>query len=280
MSAFAAALLAAACGAEHADPVEAECARIVSDEPALRCELDVTLDAPPRAHALRVGVFVSVVDAEPRRPWDRSDAARTIVEALTRTASILAVCDISLMLQAVHVVSVPSRYATVEGNAPTSWGGFAPASEPDPDTFNHGLDERVVEEPAALFGYAHRHIDDNAIAILVVDDILYHAAQVATPAGGLSFPPIVYHHPDDYPLRNGVLAAGAYGSDGEIPAKINGRTIAHELGHMLLDTAQHVGADDNLMLSGDNLVPAQCALMAANIAALYGNAVVIDPLAP
>ena len=112
-----------------------------------------------------------------------------------------------------------------------------------------------------------------------------NAAQVPTPAGGLSFAPVVFHHPDDFPLRNAVLAASAHSRFGQIPSRINGRTIAHELAHMLLDTGTHEnedngGAVESLMLGGEVLTEGECQTMRDNIARLYGDDAVIDPLDP
>jgi len=259
------------------------------DRPTRRCALDPTAivepsDAPTLAR-IALYVAVPVGDQSPRRPWTRADAEALAHETLAWTAEIYATCDIGLDFVAAEVIAVPEAMQTIEGNVTDSWGGRAPPGHSDPDSFNHARGERLAEEPRALFAMRSEGLADGVLAIFVVDDILYHAAQVPTPAGGLSFAPIVFHHPDDFPLRNAVLAAGAYGGLGQIPSRVNGRTIAHELGHMLLNTGTHenednAGAPEALMLEGDVLVEGECQTMRDNIAWLYGDAPVIDPLDP
>jgi hypothetical protein len=245
--------------------------------PQQRCSLDLSFDSPTGGTPVHVGVFV--VTAGEARPLLKNEAEPMLSETLAHTQEILAQCDLRLDLEAAQVVLAPASMATVEGNSPTSWGGVAPDGTADADLFNYELGERVVEEPRALFEHARSYLSDEAIAIIIVDDIIYHAAQVPTPAGGLSFAPIVYHHVDDYPLRNAVMSAGGYAHSNDLPAAVNGRTIAHELGHMLLNTAQHEGELDNLMLSGEVLVESQCELMRENLAKIYGSGI-IDPLLP
>lgn len=255
-------------------------------QPARLCDLDAAaVLAPSDAAAnIRLGLYFTVPWAKtPRHPWTAADAEARANEALAHTAAIYAACDIGLELLSAEVIAVPAAMQKVEGNVADSWGGQAPDGV-DADAFNHARGERLAEDPRALFAM-RAGLPDGALAVFVVDDIVYHAAQVLTPAGGLSFAPVVFHHADDFPWRNAVLAAGAYAGLGEIPARVNGRTIAHELGHMLLDTGSHVSAENagdphNLMLEGDAMVEEQCQIMRDNLSWLYGDSPVIDPLDP
>jgi len=279
-----------ACGPLEPLPATNACAQpsVVPDQPERQCTLEVAaIVDPSRATTLvPVGFYLTVPQdgTPPLRPWTKADAEVLARDTLARTEQILAACDLGLELIAAEVIAVPTSMQTFEGNAADSWGGQAPADEADPDSFNYARDERLAEEPRALFAVRDA-LPPGALAIFVVDDIIYQAAQIPTAAGGLSYAPIVFHHADDFPLRNAVLAAGAYPGLGEIPAAVNGRTIAHELSHMLLNTGVHVseeneGANDNLMLGGEQLVEGQCAIMRDNIASLYGVDPIVDPLAP
>ncbi len=281
-------VLAAGCGEERVSPRD-PCAPLGEPpaQPTVQCALDEDRILEGGGDGeVRLGLYLTVPQdgAPPRRPWSRADAEAVARAALSHTASIYAQCAVGLQLVAAEVIAVPLALQTVEGNHDDSWGGLAPARVRDADTFNYLRGERLAPEPRALFALRSA-LPDGALAVFVVDDITYHAAKVATRAGGLSFSPVVFHHPDDFPARNAILAAAAYAGLGEIPAQINGRTIAHELGHMLLNTGSHVSAENggdpnNLMLEGEELVPAQCEIIRRNASWLYGEQPVVDPRSP
>ena len=224
---------------------------------------------------LDVGLFL--VTAPDAGGWTIGEAEAIASDGLADAASVLEACDLRLGVRAASVISAPPELLNVEGNAEGAWGGMAPEGEPDPDAFNHALDERLAPEPRALFEHARASLPAGAIAIVIVDSITYWAGGEPTTAGGLSFPPVVYHHEDDHPTRNGVLVAASYPAPGELPNRINGITVAHELGHMLLDTAQHDGPQDGLMQAGVALTDEQCARMRDAAAGIYGDAPLADP---
>ena len=91
-----------------------------------------------------------------------------------------------------------------------------------------------------------------------------------TGANGLSFAPNIYHHEDDYPLRNSVLVT-ATSAWGRLPY-IRDQTafvMAHEISHMLLNTGLHENDPQN-----------QCDSMRYIREWLYGEAAVSDPGPP
>ncbi len=117
--------------------------------------------------------------------------------------------------------------------------------------------------------------------MFVVEHITYYAEQELTEAGGLSFPPNVYHHADDYPLRNGVLLVGSYPAGDGLPVIPSETALAHELGHMLLNSGDHERDERNLMSGwGTLLSSAQCGRMRHNLDRLFGAAAVPDPGPP
>lgn len=286
------ALTAVACGETTAPEIAAEpCSAPTSepDRPTRQCALDpaAILEPSDAGTSAQIALYLVVPSdgQSPRRAWGRADAELLARETFVRTAEIYEACDIGFDLLAAEVLVVPESMQTIVGNATDSWGGEAPPGEDDPDAFNHARGERLADDPRALFSLRSEGLHDGALGIFVVDDIVYHAAQEPTPASGLSFAPVVFHHPDDFPLRNAVLVASAHGGLGQIPSRINGRTVAHELAHMLLDTgthdSEHNGGDsDALMLGGDVLFEGECQIMRDNIARLYGDDPVIDPLDP
>lgn len=242
--------------------------------PRTRCTLALEDQGSP-ASTLDVGLFI--VTRPEAGDWAVAEAEALGRDGLRDAAAILAACELGLRVQAAAVVSAPAELLDVEGNEEGAWGGMAPEGEPDPDAFNHALNERLSPEPRALFEHARTSLSPGAIAIVVVDSITYWAGGEARLAGGLSFPPVVYHHEDDHPTRNGVLVAASYPGPGALPTRVNGLTIAHELGHMLLDTAQHSGPEDGLMQAGDALTAEQCATMRETAAGIYGDATDADP---
>jgi hypothetical protein len=113
-----------------------------------------------------------------------------------------------------------------------------------------------------------------------VGDIVYYIGERRLSPGGQSFPPVMYHHIDDYPLRNSVLV-GHTGRDETGVPSASGWTVAHELGHMLLNTGDHWGGAGNLMTSGNTLLTSdQCDRMHENRERLFGDDAVPDPGPP
>lgn len=256
-----------------------ECSEVLpAGEPRLRCALSLDASpsgAPAGGEPLAVGLFL--MTGPDAGTWSQDEAAEIARDGLQRAATLLAPCALALRLETAQVVAAPPSLLDVEGNDPEAWGGTAPEGHEDPDAFNYALDERLAPEPTALFGYARNVLSPGAIAIVVVDRIVFWAAGSSEVVGGLAYPPVVYHHEDDHPERNGVLIAASYAGPGALPGRINGRTVAHELGHMLLDTAQHSSDDDNLMKAGTALTEEQCAQMRQAAGEIYGLDPVVDP---
>jgi hypothetical protein len=180
-----------------------------------------------------------------------------------------------------EVVAVPAARLSIVGNHVESWGGAAPEGE-DPDAFNYALGERIPAPAAELFSFARRGAPDAAIAVVFVDEIHYWTNRALARAGGLSYPPVVYHQAEDFPARNTVLIASGYGQCGGLPILPHPRVVAHELGHMLLDTGQHATDPEDLMspMLGAAIAPQACERMRENLVRLYGDPAVIDPGAP
>ncbi|MBM4361071.1 MAG: hypothetical protein FJ104_00200 [Deltaproteobacteria bacterium] len=137
-------------------------------------------------------------------------------------------------------------------------------------------------EVGALLRHARRGLPDRAITVVTVDRIEAYAAGELTVAGALAFTPTLYHHPDDFPARNGVLVGSVYRRCGAVPGRPSPRAVAHELGHMALDVNHHEEDTDNLMsrMLGRELTAEQCERMRQRIALLYGDAPLADPGPP
>jgi hypothetical protein len=260
------------CGSAEHRP-ECSDAAATTDAPALRCELTAS---PLGAGDRRLGIGVFVGTTAEAGNWTPQDAEELVRDALAETSDVLAGCGLWLDVETSQVTTLPASLFAFEGNAEGAWGGLAPEGE-DPDAFNYALDERLSEEPLALFGYARASLSPGTIAIVVVDQIDFHAAGELRSVGGLSFPPVVYHHEDDHPTRNAVAVAATYNVLGGLPQRINGLTIAHELGHMLLDTAQHEGPDGNFMRAGNQVTAAQCDSMRLAAETTFGAMPLADP---
>ncbi len=251
--------------------------------PELRMEIsadDLLLPAPPAGSTpVPVGIFYAVAPQE-RDSWTRNDAIRTIRELLYWTSDILAQCEMHAEAETVQVIAVPARLLDHQGNEEGSFGGHPPKGTPDPDLFDYEQNERLTADSRELFTYGKQHTSKNTIAAFTVSNIVYYANQQLDAAGGLSYPPNIYHHPDDYPYRNSVLLVPAYGACGDLPGTVDRRTLAHEIAHMLFNTGGHAGAEDNLLVDGSVLTPEQCATMHENLGALFGEAEVPDPGPP
>lgn len=220
-------------------------------------------DAPPGSVPVAVGLFMSASRIGESGAVDRAR------ELIANTNEILEQCDLHLVMEAAQVIALPPHLLTVQGNEIGSWGGHPPDSVGDPDLFMYYENERLTTDTRELFAYGKRYTTRNAIAIFTVEGIEYYIGAERTGAAGLAFPPVIFHHPDDYPVRNSVLATAA-----------DGRLIAHELGHMLLNTGDHWGEGANLMLDGTDLTSDQCDRMHENRERLFGDDAVPDPGPP
>lgn len=239
-------------------------------------------EAPARPiSATDVPVAVTITTAWAQGSPARRDFDAWVEEASTGIERVFAQCGLRPNLLRAELARVPSRLLHVTANTPESWAGLAPAGK-NSERFNYDLHERLTPEVRELFSYARRGLPDRALVVVVADQIDYFAAKQATRAGGLSFPPNVYHHADDFPLRNGVLLSGTYVGCGSLPKAPMTRVIAHELGHMLLNQAHHEEDPRNLMgtVSGPELRPEQCAKIRANLQTLYGEKPFADPGPP
>jgi len=257
-------LLAGACG----DNIQGPPDKGPDGHPRIELVVDVSSalepdDAPPGSVPIAAGLFMSVSQVGQAESLDR---ARQLIRD---TNDILEQCDLHVVMEAAQVIDLPPHLLTVQGNELGSWGGHPPDSIGDPDLVMYHENERLTSDTRELFAYGKRYTSQNVIAIFIVDDIEYYIGSERTGAAGLSFPPVVYHHPDDYPLRNAVLARNTAG-----------QLIAHELGHMLLNTGDHWGEGANLMLGATGLTSDQCERMHENRERLFGDDAVPDPGPP
>jgi hypothetical protein len=210
------------------------------------------------------------------------DAERLVRAAILNANAILAQCELSLSVEAAQLVRLPSQLMRFDGNDEASFGGHPPVGTADPALFNYLQGERLADDARELFAYGARHTSPNSIAVFTVGELVYYASQEITEASGLSFPPNVFHHEDDYPLRNSVVLAPHYLPEQPLPARISATTLAHELGHMLLNTGLHAADRRNLMgeARGTLLTAGQCDRMRENRARLYGAERIVDPGPP
>lgn len=215
------------------------------------------------------------------RDIPRDEALAWFGRIVSETDLVFAACGLALEVDWAKVIAVPESRLLVEGNLPGAWGGEAPAGE-DPDAFNYALGERLPDPIRELFAFARLGAADRTIAVVVVDEIRYWVAGELARAGGLSYPPVVYHHRDDFPARNGVFVATGYSQCGGLPIFPHPRVVAHELGHMLLDTGQHRAEDDALMspMLGSSLTESECRTMRTELERLYGESPLVDPGPP
>lgn len=259
------------------------CASACDDRPsALLARFDAAeLPAPPPGTEpidVRLAVATAWPDGSP--PFDRAEALGWLTGVVDEADEALAPCGLALAADA-RVFAVPAARLVVEGNSPGSWGGSAPAGV-DADAFNYALDERVPADVAALFAIARDGARDGTIAVLFVDDLFYSTGGERRRAGGLAYPPVVYHDARDFPARNTVLVASGYVACGALPSAPAPRVVAHELGHMLIDTAVHASDPFELMSEalGELVTAEQCARMREGLETLYGEPAVLDPGPP
>ena len=254
--------------------------QLVADIPVA----DFALSPPPAgSRPIRVALFISVAP-QPQQPltaWTPQNVIDRWKPLLEDTSTVFAQCNMHLEVEAVQVIALPARLLDFQGNEEGSFGGHPPPGTPNPDLFDYNQNERLTAEARELFGYGKQHSSKNAISIFTVENIIYYSNQMLSPAGGLSNPPNVYHHADDYPHRNSVLVVPERNVCGGLPqATVVSATLGQELGHMLLNTGGHVTERFNLMNDGTTINPDQCALMAENLTRLFGDAEVPDPGPP
>lgn len=258
-----------------------------SDGPRTVMEIppaDLALPAPAAAsRAIRVALFMGIAP-QPQQPLTEFTREQVIARWMTvvkATNTIFAPCQLHLEVEAVHVVALPSRLLTdLQGNESTSFGGHPPPGTPNPDLFDYQQNERLTAESLELFRYGKRFSSNNAISVFSVEGIIYYSNQMLSVPGGLSNPPNVYHHPDDFPYRNSVLLVPSYGGCGGIPGPMSAAAMGQELGHMLLNTGGHTTIERNLMNNGTNVTPEQCQRMNENLTRLFGDVEVPDPGPP
>ena len=250
-------------------------------------ELTPTNLGLPEAQAgsklVNIGLFLTVRDDTGTQYWTETEAAEQVQYLIPGANFILAQCNLHLALETAQVVALPERLLHLQGNESGSWGGHPPPGTENVELFNYRQNERLTGDTRELFTYGKQHTSPNTIAVFTVEHITYYAAQRLSPAGGLSFAPNIYHHPDDYPMRNSVLLTVGI-PPGYLPA-IDEFTIyglAHEIGHMLLNTGDHERDQQNLMasLGGVTLTSEQCERMHRNLDWLYGDEAVPDPGPP
>lgn len=274
---------ATACGGDDA-PVY-ECSEAFEDRgPELLLELaadEVEVPAPsPNSTPVAVSLFYTVAFDE-SDAWSRDDAVARLRQIVGNATAILSQCAMHVEVETAQVVALPQRLLNIEGNRVGSFGGHPPEGTENPDRFSYDQNERLTAETRELFAYGKSHSSRNTIDAYTVQHIVYYANQIREFAGGLSYPPNNYHHVDDYPYRNSVLLVPLYGACGDLPSlEPESVALAHELGHMLLNTGGHEGDLDNLMVGGTVLTAQQCERMAANLVALFGEAAVPDPGPP
>jgi hypothetical protein len=265
------------------------CSDATDPDPAVEPpEIELMVDAsselqqpPAPAGSIPVagGLFMTIPASTGQPPIPSGSVADRARQILEDTNEFLAQCGLHFALEAVQVIGVPSHLVSVQGNVPGSWGGHPPDNVGDPDLFTYYEDERLPADARELFAYGKRHTSKNAIGVFVVEEIEYYIGYERTPASGLSFPPVVHHHVDDYPFRNSVLVEPTDRDASGVPSA-SGRVAAHELGHMLLNTGDHWGEGFNLMLGGTDLTTDQCDRMRKNRERLFGDAAMPDPGPP
>lgn len=257
------------------------------DCPALLMEISTEALglAQPAADAIpvRVGMFVSISPGEPASVWTIEDAAAYIGAIVRDTDVILAQCSLYVEVEVANIITLPDGLLDIQGNEPGSIGGHPPAGTENPELFNYEQNEGLTDEVRKVFEFAKAFTSDNAIAAITVRDIEYYSegSFENQGAGGLSFPPNEYHRAKDYPARNSVLLVPEYGEPASLPGPIESITLAHELGHMLLNSGTHVTDPQNLMSGyGSTLIGEQCEVMLANLTRLFGDDAVADPGPP
>lgn len=194
-------------------------------------------------HGPKVRVALLVVTAHSDVSVDARAFQAWVDGVAARTGEVLSQCGVELDVVRAELVAVPSSDLIVT------------ASEP-----SEGAGERLTPQVKRLLLFARRGLPDDTLAVVAVDQINYSVDQRPSVAGGLSFPSLAYTHPDDFPAHLGVLVGTAYGQCGQVPEPPAERTVAHELGHMLLNLPEHDDGAANLMsrMLGPELRAEQC----------------------
>ena len=273
-------VLGAACESPSTGPIVE---RFVPDTIALVTRLDAesmgeaTPPDSPMA-AVSLALFLHVRYGAEDLYYEPDEFEETLDEIVRHAQQVFGQCGISLSVEAASVIQLPERLRDVLGNRPGSWGGHPPPGTPDPALFNYRQDERLTEDTRELFGFAKRSTTPNSIAVVFVERITYNLGPETFPVVGLSFAPNLYHHVDDYPLRNAVLSREPK-NIGD-PASV----VSHELGHMLLNSALHTSDPANLMNEAGSpavlLTDDQCERAVEVADLLYGEEAVPDPGPP
>jgi hypothetical protein len=255
---------------QASDPIQI----VIELDPAIIEQPPVPLGSSP----IRVGIFLSIHKDSISTYQAEHEAAKAISRFLEDSNTVFKKCNMHLVIEAAQVIALPDHLLRIQGNQEGSWGGHPPREVENKELFSYEQHERLTEDTRTLFGYGKRFTSPNAISIFTVEQIIYYAEQQRTAAGGLSYPPNGYHHPDDYPYRNSVLVfAKAPFTDF---AALISRRIAHELGHMLLNFGDHPTSDGNLLNEGMQVTQDQCGRMNRNLVDLYGKNTVADPGPP
>ncbi len=229
-----------------------------------------------------VGIFLSTREFPGQRTWDADDAA-DIVRGLTLDATeILAQCGLALLVETAQVIVLPSDLFRFQGNERGSRGGHPPPEIAEPERFNYEQNEALTDEARQLFSYGKAYTARNTIAVFTVERFAYWIGEERVVARGLSFPPNMFHRPEDYPSRNSVVIQARHPLGGGLPGTFTPGALAHELAHMLLNTSLHNQEPFNLMSEhgGTALSDGQCARMRQNRAELFGDEAAPDPGRP
>lgn len=245
-------------------------------------ELDpatIVLPPPPIGSIpVNVGFFLSVhIDSVSVFPSEE-EAVKVISQLLGPPSTTLGQCNVHLVVEVAQVIALPEHLLRIQGNHMGSWGGHPPREVENTELFTYEQNERLTEDSRILFAYGKRYTSPNTVAIFTVEQIIYFVAQDRVGAGGLSFPPNAFHHPEDYPYRNSVLVLAHAPFTDLMP--LTSWRITHELGHMLLNVSDHSTNNINLMNSGWELSSDQCSRMDMVTATLFGEQVVADPGSP
>jgi hypothetical protein len=275
------ALYALGCGPTKETSATPECA---PETPSCSSSCDASslrrrarFDLPTPTAPLRVAFFLLLPHTTGAVTLSEAGAFIDSLADNARTA--LAPCQLELEVERAEVWSVAPDRLALEVTRPSSWAGAAPPGTPDPDAFNHAQNDRLPEALRELLVTLRDDLDAGVLSIVIPREVAYWSGGLRHTAGGASLPPVIFHDAADFPLRQSVFAATIGTGCDALPVAPTPRLIGHELGHMLLDTAQHDPDPENLMheLRGPKLRPEQCAVMQANVPRLYGASPLVDP---
>ena len=157
-------------------------------------------------------------------------------------AEVLAPCGLVPTAETARVIVLPADLFRFQGNERGSFGGHPPLGEAEPERFNYERNETLTDEARLLFSYGKSDTAPNTIAVYTVERVAYWIGEERVPAGGLSFPPNLFHRVEDYPLRNSVVISAVHPLGGRLPQEFAPYALAHELAHMLLNTGLHIAS--------------------------------------